>query len=329
MEKEQLQQILSQFGLTFREITALHDTSWGENDKRLNYILDEQYVLKINSLTFMSEERLQEISRLIERYHAIGVYCPHLIPSLNGQCSVIYEIDGIPYICFVEEFAKYPVCDEKMKLDDREVVAHLGKLASTYTDVDLSDNYSIWTIFDLAPWDEGVDQKQENANELAKALEEAGEGALARKVLACNDSLRAEILKDFRQLPRCVFQGDLNSTNHLHENGHFAGIIDFNMSGTDVNINVFACETNQFPLEREFDSMTAAENVVYMNAQQEKLLDVIWASYTMNPVEQRLLPCFLKLCNLFMWPNVRRMCQWLQEDERRDKALELLRALVQ
>jgi len=43
-----------------------------------------------------------------------------------------------------------------------------------------------------------------------------------------------KIKKVFNELPRCVYQGDLNSSNALHQDGRFAGLIDFNMAGTDV-----------------------------------------------------------------------------------------------
>lgn len=186
----------------------------------------------------------------------------------------------------------------------------------------------MWSIIDLAPLDTQVDEKQENANALVKALEEAGEGELARQVQNFNDALRQEIMPAFRELPRCVFQGDLNSANYLHKDGRFVGIIDFNMSGTDVNINVFSNETNAFPSEQEFDAMTVPEILEMVHEGQNRLLERIWESYTMNPLEERLLPCFRKICDLFQWPNVCDLRKWLTEDTRREKACTLIRALM-
>ena len=71
LEIFEIQDILGCFGLTFRSVTELHDTSRGEGDTRLNYILDDRYVLKVNSAGVMWEERLQEISRLIHRYRSM------------------------------------------------------------------------------------------------------------------------------------------------------------------------------------------------------------------------------------------------------------------
>ncbi|MDO5401136.1 MAG: phosphotransferase [Eubacteriales bacterium] len=325
MEKEQLQQLFSKFGKAFREVTSFIDSSHGEQDRRLNYILDDAYVLKLNSPVSMWEERLQQIARLTDRYRAIGVYCPRLIPALGGGYSVMHE--GL--VCYVEEYAQYPICGEEVVLPRSEVIAHLGTLAARFSGVDLTDIHSMWSIIDLAPLDGDVDEKQENANLLTKALEEAGEGALARQVADFNEALRRRILEDFRALPRCVFQGDLNSANYLHSGGHFAGLIDFNMSGTDVNINVFANETNDFPDDEQLDQMTVPEILEGMKQEQARLLDVIWKSYTMNDLEQKQLPCFQKLCDLFQWPNVCSLRRWLKDDARRDKALALIRGIMQ
>lgn len=57
----------------------------------------------------MWEARLQEIRRLIARYRSIGVYCPSLIPTLDGTLSYALQKDGKAYTCFVEEYAIYPI----------------------------------------------------------------------------------------------------------------------------------------------------------------------------------------------------------------------------
>ena len=331
MEKEQLQQILTAFGLTFQEITSFYDTSHGEEDRRLNYILDNAYVLKIHSLRSIWEERLQEINRLIERYRSIGVYCPKLIPTLSGSLSCPYELDGVMHTCFVEDYAMYPVCSDEMQLDRKEVVSHLGILAGKYSGVDLSEIYNMWSMIELSPLDMeyGEDEKQCTANMLIEALENANLPELANNVTAFNDRLRNEIQKDFRKLPRCVYQGDLNSTNFLHKDGHFAGLIDFNLSGTDVNINEFVNETNWFPTTEEFDTLTVPEILDSIDRKQAEVLEVILANYTLNELEQHLLPYYKGICDLFQYPNVCLMMKWLQDDTRKEKAVCLIQGLLQ
>lgn len=144
-----------------------------------------------------------------------------------------------------------------------------------------------------------------------------------------NEILREKIKKVFDELPRCVYQGDLNSTNELHKDGHFAGLIDFNMAGTDVNINVFLNETNWFPEEAEFDRLSVEEIITKQDAEQVEQLSVILRHYTLNDDETYAFPYYKRIVDLFQYPNVCSMVEWLQSDSRKDKCAELIKALVE
>lgn len=328
LDNREIQSVLDHFGLTFQNATKVHDTSRGEDDKRLNYILDDRYVLKVNSVGVMWEERLQEISRLIARYRSVGVYCPAMIPTLNGPLSCCCVKNEKEYTCFVEEYAIYPLYEREQEHDRREVVEHLGVLAARYSGVDLSDIKSMWSIIDLAPLDVDVDEKQENTNALVAVLRECGFDELAQKVDELNNEMRRRVVTVFRQLPRCVFQGDLNTSNELHRDGHFAGLIDFNLSGTDVNINVFVNETACFPEEEEFDRLTVEQILEKMEIEQADMLSVIFRHYTMNEAEVFAFPLYQRIANLFQYPNVCSMAKWLKDDARKDKCAQLIQALV-
>lgn len=325
----EIQKILLHFGLTAQSITNFHDTSHGNDDRRLNYILDDNYVLKVNSKAAMWEERLQEISRLISRYRFIGVYCPGIIPTLEGALSCTWQKDGKEYICFVEEYAIYPVLGWGVEHDRKEVIEHLGILAAKYTGVDLSETKSMWSIIDLAPLDVDIDEKQENTNLLVDALRKNGYDDLAKQVDDLNGFLREKIKEVFDKLPRCVYQGDLNSTNELHKDGHFAGLIDFNMAGTDVNINVFLNETNWFPEEEEFERFSVPEIIANQDAEQAENLSVILRHYALNDNETYAFPYYKRVVNLFQYPNVCSMMEWLQNDSRREKCADLIRAMTE
>ena len=325
----EIRDILSNFGLSFQSITKFYDTSRGENDVRLNYILDERYVLKVNSENVMCEQRLREIGRLIGRYRGIGVYCPMFIPTGEGLLSYHWEKNGRKFICYVEEYAVYPIIGDDADYDRKEVVEHLGILASRYSGVDLSETRSMWSIIDLAPLDTEIDEKQENTNMLVAALREHGFGELAGQVDELNDEMRRQIMTVFRELPRCVYQGDLNSCNLLHRDSHFAGLIDFNLSGTDVNINVFVNETNCFPDEEGFDAMAPERIADKMSAEQEELISVIFKHYAMDQAEKFAFPFYQRIADLFQWPNVCSLVKWLKEDARREKCVALIRALTE
>lgn len=327
-DTRELLDILHYFGLTFQKVTKWYDTSHGAEDERFHYILDDRYVLKICSVCAMWGSRLQEISRLLDRYRAIGVYCPALLPTETGALSCNWQKEGRDYTCFVEEFAKYPLCDAE-NMDRREIVEHLGILATRYSNTDLSDTHCMWSIIDLAPLDTNVDEKQENANRLVNALHEHGYSQLGRQVEQLNERLRDSIMTVFAELPRCVFQGDLNTSNLLHDQNHFVGLIDFNCSGTDVNINVFLNETNWFPWEEEFARLSVSEILEKMDREQEELLSVIFQHYTMNEAERYAFPYYKGIVDLFQYPDVCLMVKWLGEESHRDKCVQLIEALVQ
>lgn len=328
LELTEIQRIASRFGLDVQRVTDMYDTSHGEDDKRLNYVLDGKYVLKVNSVGAMWEERLQEIRRLIGRYRSIGVYCPDLIPTSEGALSCALTRDEKEYVCFVEEFAKYPVIGD-MDHDRKEIVEHLGILASKYTGVDLSETRSMWSIIDLAPLDVDIDEKQENTDILVKALRDRGFTELAERVDGLNNMLRERIKAVFTELPRCVYQGDLNSTNELHKDGHFVGLIDFNMAGTEVNINVFVNETQSFPEEEEFDLRTVPQILAEMEREQEAGLAVILRNYSLNADEEYAMPYYKRISDLFQYPNVCSMVKWLKDESRREKCVSLITALAE
>ena len=329
LEITEIQEIMSHFGLSVQSVTNFYDTSHNDEDKRLNYILDDKYVLKINSTVAMWETRLQEIHRLISRYRSIGVYCPDLLPTLDGTLSYTWQKDEKEYTCFVEEYAIYPVIGWGKEHDRKEVIEHLGVLATKYTDVDLSETKSMWSIIDLAPLDVDIDEKQENTNALIEALRKNGYDALAIRVDSFNKMLREKILAVFTALPRCVYQGDLNSTNELHKDGHFVGLIDFNMAGTDVNINVFLNETNWFPEEAEFDSLSVEEIIAKQDAEQYDALSVILRHYKLSDIEKYALPYYKRIADMFQYPNVCSMVEWLSNDARKYKCAALIKAMVE
>ncbi len=324
----ELAQMLRRFHLDFSEITAQYDTSHSDRDRRLHFVLDNRYVLKLCNSGAITEARLQGIRRLVARYRSIGVYCPDLYRTDGGDCSLRGTWQGEEYLCYVEEFAAYPVCGETFIPDKADFTPHLGRLAARFTGVDLWPTNSMWSLIDLAPLDKTVDEKQENADALCRTLADTGMAALAQAVSEQNARLRAVIAKDFRSLPRCVYQGDLNDGNLLYENGSFRGLIDFNMAGTEVNINCFLNETNWFPDPDDFDRMDISEIPAQMRHTQNRLLRGILASYDLNPLELRLLPYYRQIVDLFQYPDVCLMNTWLRDPARREKAAALLRALL-
>lgn len=328
LELTEIREIMSHFGISVEELSECFDTSHNENDQRFNYVLDKKYVLKVNSAHVMWDSRLNEINRLIHRYLSIGLYCPKMLMTTENQLSYHLIKENKEYVCYVEEYAKYPVLGFDAEHDRNEVIEHLGVLAARYTNVDLSDIKSMWSIIDLAPLDNEIDEKQENTDLLIKTLQQQGYDELAIQVDEYNIMLRDKIKAVFGQLPRCVYQGDLNPSNELFHDGHFVGLIDFNMSGTDVNINVFLNETNCFPEEKDFDELTVQRMIAKMNEDQSKAISVILKHYSLNDTEIHAMPYYKRLIDLFQYPNVCQMCEWLTDTKRKEKCAELIKTLI-
>lgn len=68
----------------------------------------------------------------------------------------------------------------------------------------------MWSLFDLAPLDNDVDEKQENLDMLVEHLTAIKEDSLSKELIAFNEQLRNRINPIHNQLPQCVIQGDLN-----------------------------------------------------------------------------------------------------------------------
>ena len=283
--KDLIDFVIQKYNISYKTISKIIDSS-KENDYRLNIILDDKYVLRVNNKNVMNEMRLAEIERLILRYNEIGVYAPKYLINRDNKYSIIIE----DKICYISEYANYALASdiENEAIEDEKLI-HLGLLANKYTNYDLIQTKSMWSIIDLAPLDDKVDEKQENLNALVNELYSIGEKDLAKSVILFNDREREEIKKVFRLLPRCVCQGDLNETNILVNNNHFYGLIDFNLSGTEVNINCFLAETNRSLDEDDLKNMDSISIYNEMINYQEKKLDLILKNYKLNDIEKKVL----------------------------------------
>lgn len=318
-----LSYICEKYNISYKNRKEIDTT---KEDYRLNIILDNKYVIRLNDQKVMTEERLYEIQRLINRYNSIGVYVPKYITNSDGKYSI--KIDD--KICYVSEYGDYPLAeDSNIDYDTlkSEAVAHLGVLATKYTGFDLSKNKSMWSIIDLSILDTEMDEKQENINSLVKALSDIGETKLANHINLFNQKNREAILKVFDRLPRCMYQGDLNDANILMKDNHFYGLIDFNLSGTEVNINCFLSETNKWLEESDFNKYSPQELLDEMINYQNNLMNIILKSYTLNNIEKQVFENYRNIILLAQYPSV---CLYIDllDGKYKDKVLELINLIV-
>lgn len=329
----ELYNICNNFNIQCFNIGDLIDTSRSDDDIRFNYRINNQYFLKINSATGVSEKFLSDIEKLMERYKAIGVYCPSLYRTKAGNLTYTFKKDGIQYTCYVEEMAKYAVYKEQGTIDydfKRTVLEHLGKLASNYTNKDLSETRSMWSLIELGPFDNDVDEKQENMDALIKCLRDNSYVEIANKLSQLNNKSRQRIKAYLSKLPRCVYQGDLNDSNILvDENNKFKGIIDFNMFGTEVNINCFLNESMYFIEEKDFQDMSPKDIFFKMRDIQRNLLNSITDNYDFNQDELEVIDDYKRIIFSSFYPNVMLWIRLISKHEWENKVIELLKIICE
>lgn len=331
--ESEIKRICRQFDIECNQIGAVIDTSRSDEDKRYNYNINNQYFLKINTSKAVTEEFLQDIVKLIFKYREIGVYCPALIKSNTEALIYIYTKEAIEYICYMEECAPYKTYNSnKYEIDynfKKTVVGHLGKLAKEFSNHELSYTKSMWSLIELGAFNIDRDEKQENLDTLVTMLKQYKYYDLASRLLKANIYNREQIEKHLHQLPRCVYQGDLNESNLLiDEQGAFKGIIDFNMFGTEVNINCFLNETMYYLEIENFEHLSAKEIFNKMNNEQENMLSEILKSYKLNKLEIAMWKHYKKIIYMSFYPNVMLLNSLLEKSTYVDKALELIDIIV-
>jgi len=331
--KDELSNICRNFNIQCFGIGDLIDTSHGDNDRRYNYKINNQYFLKINSATAVNEKFLSDIEELAKRYRYIGVYCPVLYRTKEGNLCYRFEKDGIEYTCYVEELSPYPLYKNQDTEDydfKNTVLEHLGKLASKYTNKGLVETRSMWSLIELGPFDKDVDEKQENMDALIKCLMDNGYEEIANKLLELNSKARDRIKNSLSKLPQCVYQGDLNGSNILVDvDNKFKGIIDFNMFGTEVNINCFLNEAMYFLEEQDFEKMSAEDIFSKMRNIQNSLLSSITANYNFNENELEVLDDYKRIIFASFYPNVMLWISLIKKHKWESKVIELLKIICE
>lgn len=328
-----IKNICYKYGIDFKNINNVIDTSNSEDDKRYNYIIDNKYVLKITNSLAICEIFLEDINTLIERYINIGVYCPSIIRNKKGTLTYEFIQENKKYICYIEEYALYNLYKAEEVIDynfKKTVVKHIGALAKKFTNINLSKTRSMWSIIELGPFDVDKDEKQENLDSLIIKLIEKDYNKLASNLVDENIKARNKIQRSLNALPRCVYQGDLNFSNILvDDKDKFIGIIDFNMFGTEVNINYFLNETMYYLTIEDFKTLTAKEIYNKMKIVQDDMIADILSLYTLTEVENFLLEEYRKIIYISFFPNIMLWIELIDKSDMSDKVIELLNIILE
>ncbi|MBR5428060.1 MAG: phosphotransferase [Clostridia bacterium] len=326
-QREDLAGILKKYDIGAADEIELIDSTRGEDDIRLNYIIDKKYVLRFCNPQSMTQTRLEDLSRLVERYRTAGIVCPQFVKDREG--TYLNAWNGLR--CYLQEYIDLPLASEKDLRDperlDEELIESVARFAERYKNVDLSETFGMYSLFDLSPFDvpEGIDEKEQNFRMLLDVLRDADAGALAGKLSARHADVRKKLESVYRGLPRCVFQGDENFTNVLiDEEEHFAGLIDFNLAGTEVVVNQLANLAGCDYLEEEKTPVGAEKRLAHAVKGFRDRMTLMFRFYHPDEAERQALVWYAWIVMVSRWPEVCLFRCWIENPDLKDEALELL-----
>ena len=328
--------LLRQFDIHSAEKIDFVDSSHGEDDVRHNYLIDKKYVLRINSAKVMTEKRLTELNTLIERYRSFGMKAPLFLKAGSG--NFIIEKDG--KYCYLSEYLDYPLADDvKHRCREdlrRQRVTFVAKFAEQFKNVDLIETVSMYSIFDLAPYDKlsglNIDEKQENLEQLVTDLKQAGYEELAKKLNAKNEEIRSQLRPIYKDLPRCVFQGDENFSNLcVDEHDQIIGLFDFNMSGTEVNANYLAniaFQGNFYYEDEIMDKHTPKEILQMLMDAYHRGTELICQHYTFTEQEFFAYRLYSQVAMFSAYWNTSAFAEYLQQEKYKEKIAAIIELIL-
>ena len=330
-EYDELAAILKEYGVQRPETVELYDTSHGADDIRWNFIADRRYVLRFCNAPGMDEARLEDLNGLIARYREFGLQCPLFLKAEDGLFFHRWK----SLFIYLSEYVDLPIAEEAQLADPDslrcEIVLSLARFMERYKDADLIPVMGMYSLFDLCPYDvpEGIDEKQQNLNNVCAALREIGQAALAEALAEKNRMVREYLLKVYRKLPRCVTQGDENFSNVLLDHDqHLAGLIDFNLAGTDVCVNLIANNAD-FNLDIMHDKPIEAESVLEAAlAGYRRNAAMILREYHATAAELEALPCYAWIALAAQYPYACAYIDRIGNNESRASTLALLEMIA-
>lgn len=212
--------------------------------------MEEKYVLKIAANDFTTKERVCGWVNIIAEYRKMGYYSPAIIKSLNGNYCEQIVFNDKKCIIWEEEYAQYNLretLDKSVYTDTEgryvyhdEVFEFLGKVAEKHF-----SNFpykSGWVRLDGMSSNETTDEVAECVQTLDSLVRDNTPKFISRweKILELFEKNKVKLGQIYNELPTSVFQADTFGDNLvLDRNGHFKGIIDYNLAGEEVVINMF------------------------------------------------------------------------------------------
>ncbi len=304
-----------------------------DDDFREVYIIEcdgLKIVVKHTSNTFTDDNRMLAIIKLTEIYRELGIYCPKIIPDATGELYSKYIVNDREYFIYAEEFAKYEIAEnvgkdkfidnDKVPLYFDEMYRSLGRVAAA--NIDVADCPSAYCLLKPFCPHDTVDEQTECAELFFNYIYENIPDFKneADEVKALFYEVKSKIAEVYYTLPTSCFQSDLSCSNVLlDENGNFAGLIDFNLCGKNVNINHLTRAAHSYSIYEEGDYLTLDE---YEEHHQKEIslfmrkMRCISETYHFTKAEREIFPLIFNYQISIWWDDVEKIKR-IHEDKQK------------
>lgn len=253
-------------GLDFQDVIGLfsvtqptkQDTKnlWNEDTDFRQIIFAEwetqKIVIKIACNSFTTPERFKGWLSAMEEYRKSGYYCPRVMENRNGHFCETVSYQGKDCLVWAEEYARFRLADQFEKSFIKngdtytyhdDAIRSIGVIGSKH--LDFTSWPSGWCIFQPFSPVDPCDERMQCALAFKAYIEDElpAYSDRFRNIWKLYQQNRDQLQAVYSGLPTSVFQGDLNLHNILlDESGHFAGLIDFNLSGRETVLNYLFME---------------------------------------------------------------------------------------
>lgn len=220
----------------------LDKREWAD-DLRLVYYLEtdkSKFVIKLFRNDFTDYERIEKWSELMISYKACGYLVPEIILTKQKTKSLKWmDQTGAFFVVWLETYLEIPPFEEELlfqKLYLKSLGHMLGRMSLSQSSILTPTPYVLFDKFcKKDPWDEYT-EFIEKTYTLLKG-DRSVDQLILDYVYHQFYALRSKLKLKYDQLPRAVYQADLNKTNLIVHKGEIKGLVDFNISGREVVLN--------------------------------------------------------------------------------------------
>jgi len=294
---------------------TVSDNSRGQDDKRFiifaDYPNQGKVVLKAARNSFSTPKRVAVWAELAEHYNKRGIYAPRFLRCENGEYGVMCG----SYCVWAEEFAKYT--PDETVLDEASAKARLkalGRVAAVSAPLTpWSSPYAMFDKFcvlDEAPeiYENGLYIMREISGKFPQFASRAA------SIMKEYKRRRTAFEPIYRALPKAAFQADMNCSNLLFDAGKFAGLMDFNLSGTDAVLSYVFYESNYINFDEELAEVKrGALRIHALEERTRRNLAYVSEEYCFGDSERSAFNTFYNLAVPFWNYNFILYKDWLRE----------------